>query len=243
MVAGLWSVGVPISILLPSLFTSAWLWLYAGVGFLLKAARRFDIGFDWFNRRFDKPSTRRPLQLPLEHREQTHDPGFTPTVHEQAAATAPLSSRAVPCGRSSTVSLPPYTSRPLQLTVAAGSTVAGGRFTPTVHEQAAATPMLRRQATVASGFTPTVHEQAAATCSAAGANRRRKSFTPTVHEQAAATVRQTPTKQVSFSGRPVFRMSKIVGLHQKPANPRTLGTVGEARPTGSDQQVIVPSVG
>jgi hypothetical protein len=32
---------------------SIWLWLYAGSGFLLKAARRFDIGFDWFNRRFD----------------------------------------------------------------------------------------------------------------------------------------------------------------------------------------------
>jgi hypothetical protein len=28
-------------------------WLYAGSGFLLKAARRFDIGFQWFNRKFD----------------------------------------------------------------------------------------------------------------------------------------------------------------------------------------------
>lgn len=37
----------------PAFFTSIWLWLYAGSGFLLKAARRFDIGFDWFNRHFD----------------------------------------------------------------------------------------------------------------------------------------------------------------------------------------------
>jgi hypothetical protein len=43
----------------PAFFTSIWLWLYAGSGFLLKAARRFDIGFDWFNRRFD--IERRPL--------------------------------------------------------------------------------------------------------------------------------------------------------------------------------------
>lgn len=35
------------------IFSSIWLWLYAGSGFLLKAARRFDIGFDWFNRKFD----------------------------------------------------------------------------------------------------------------------------------------------------------------------------------------------
>jgi hypothetical protein len=39
--------------LYPAFFTSIWLWLYAGSGFLLKAARRFDIGFQWFNRRFD----------------------------------------------------------------------------------------------------------------------------------------------------------------------------------------------
>lgn len=39
--------------LYPAFFTSMWLWLYAGSGFLLKAARRFDIGFDWFNRKFD----------------------------------------------------------------------------------------------------------------------------------------------------------------------------------------------
>jgi hypothetical protein len=44
----------------PALFSSAWLWLYAGSGFLLKAARRFDIGFDWFNRRFD--IEKKPLQ-------------------------------------------------------------------------------------------------------------------------------------------------------------------------------------
>lgn len=41
-------------------FTSIWLWLYAGSGFLLKAARRFDIGFDWFNRHFD--IEHKPLQ-------------------------------------------------------------------------------------------------------------------------------------------------------------------------------------
>lgn len=46
--------------LLPALFTSIWLWLYAGSGFLLKAARRFDIGFDWFNRKFD--IEKKPLQ-------------------------------------------------------------------------------------------------------------------------------------------------------------------------------------
>jgi hypothetical protein len=37
----------------PALFTSIWLWLYAGSGFLLKAARRFDIGFLWFNSKAD----------------------------------------------------------------------------------------------------------------------------------------------------------------------------------------------
>jgi hypothetical protein len=37
----------------PAFFTSIWLWLYARSGFILKAARRFDIGFDWFNRKFD----------------------------------------------------------------------------------------------------------------------------------------------------------------------------------------------
>ena len=44
----------------PAFFTSIWLWLYAGSGFLLKAARRFDIGFDWFNRHFD--IEKKPLQ-------------------------------------------------------------------------------------------------------------------------------------------------------------------------------------
>jgi hypothetical protein len=38
----------------PSAFiTSIWLWLYAGAGFLLIAARRLDIGFRCFNRHFD----------------------------------------------------------------------------------------------------------------------------------------------------------------------------------------------
>ena len=37
----------------PAYFTSIWLWLYAGSGFLLKFARRFDLGFGWFNRHFD----------------------------------------------------------------------------------------------------------------------------------------------------------------------------------------------
>ena len=44
----------------PAFFTSIWLWLYAGSGFLLKAARRFDLGFDWFNRHFD--IEKKPLQ-------------------------------------------------------------------------------------------------------------------------------------------------------------------------------------
>jgi hypothetical protein len=47
-------------VIFPAFFTSIWLWLYAGSGFLLKAARRFDIGFDWFNRKFD--IERKPLQ-------------------------------------------------------------------------------------------------------------------------------------------------------------------------------------
>jgi hypothetical protein len=45
---------------LPAFFTSIWLWLYAGSGFLLKAARHFDIGFQWFNAKFD--IERKPLQ-------------------------------------------------------------------------------------------------------------------------------------------------------------------------------------
>ena len=44
----------------PAFFTSIWLWLYAGSGFILKAVRRFDIGFDWFNRKFD--IEKKPLQ-------------------------------------------------------------------------------------------------------------------------------------------------------------------------------------
>ena len=47
-------------LLVPAFVTSFWLWLYAGSGFLLKAARRFDLGFDWFNRRFD--IEKKPLQ-------------------------------------------------------------------------------------------------------------------------------------------------------------------------------------
>jgi len=46
--------------IIPAFFTSIWLWLYAGSGFLLKAARRFDIGFEWFNNRFD--IEKKPLQ-------------------------------------------------------------------------------------------------------------------------------------------------------------------------------------
>jgi len=38
---------------LPTFFTSVWIWLYAGSGFLLKFARRFDRLFQWFNRKFD----------------------------------------------------------------------------------------------------------------------------------------------------------------------------------------------
>lgn len=37
----------------PAFFTSIWLWLYTGSGFILKAARRFDLGFGWFNRKID----------------------------------------------------------------------------------------------------------------------------------------------------------------------------------------------
>ena len=44
----------------PAFFPSIWVWLYAGSGFLLKAARRFDIGFEWFNRKFD--IEKKPLQ-------------------------------------------------------------------------------------------------------------------------------------------------------------------------------------
>ena len=44
----------------PAFFTSIWLWLYAGSGFILKAARRFDIGFGWFNQHLD--IEKKPLQ-------------------------------------------------------------------------------------------------------------------------------------------------------------------------------------
>jgi hypothetical protein len=44
----------------PAFFTSLWLWLYAGSGFILKAARTLDLGFDWFNLKFD--IEKKPLQ-------------------------------------------------------------------------------------------------------------------------------------------------------------------------------------
>jgi len=44
----------------PLLITSIWLWLYVGSGYLLKFARRFDIGFQWFNRKLD--IEKQPLQ-------------------------------------------------------------------------------------------------------------------------------------------------------------------------------------
>jgi len=47
-------------LIIPALATSSWLWLYAGSGFILKAARRFDIGFEWLNRHFD--IEKKPLQ-------------------------------------------------------------------------------------------------------------------------------------------------------------------------------------
>jgi hypothetical protein len=46
-------IAEPLPMLVPAMVTSIWLWLYAGSGFLLKFARRFDLGFDWFNRKFD----------------------------------------------------------------------------------------------------------------------------------------------------------------------------------------------
>jgi hypothetical protein len=52
--------GAPLFWFYPAFFTSIWLWLYAGSGFVLKAARRFDLGFDWFNRKFD--IEKHPLQ-------------------------------------------------------------------------------------------------------------------------------------------------------------------------------------
>ena len=49
-----------IPFLYASLFSSIWLWLYVGAGFLLKAARRIDVGFNWFSRKFD--IEHKPLQ-------------------------------------------------------------------------------------------------------------------------------------------------------------------------------------
>jgi hypothetical protein len=37
-----------------------WIWLPFASALVLKAARRFDIGFDWFNRKFD--IEKKPLQ-------------------------------------------------------------------------------------------------------------------------------------------------------------------------------------
>lgn len=54
-------VGLALTIgIYPALFTSIWLWLYAASGFLLKAAKRFDIGFRWFSGTFD--IGKKPLQ-------------------------------------------------------------------------------------------------------------------------------------------------------------------------------------
>jgi hypothetical protein len=46
-------------VVFPAFFTSIWLWLYAGSGLILKAARRFDIGFGWFISKAD--IEKRPL--------------------------------------------------------------------------------------------------------------------------------------------------------------------------------------
>jgi hypothetical protein len=47
------------SIIAPAFFTSVWLWLYVGSGFLIQAAPRFDVAFQWLNRKLD--IERRPL--------------------------------------------------------------------------------------------------------------------------------------------------------------------------------------
>ena len=44
---------LPALMFFPGCVSCLWLWLYAVSGFLLKFARRFDIGFQWFNRKFD----------------------------------------------------------------------------------------------------------------------------------------------------------------------------------------------
>ena len=47
------TVNMKVAFCISSVITSIPLWLYAASGFLLKFARRFDLGFDWFNRKFD----------------------------------------------------------------------------------------------------------------------------------------------------------------------------------------------
>lgn len=57
----LFLLGFPLATFLKALLiSSSWLWLFIGSSFIIKAARRFDIGFDWFNRHFD--IEKRPLQ-------------------------------------------------------------------------------------------------------------------------------------------------------------------------------------
>ncbi len=51
---------VAVSTWIPAFFTSIWLSLYAASGFLLKAAHRFDMGFQWINRKVD--IEKKPLQ-------------------------------------------------------------------------------------------------------------------------------------------------------------------------------------
>ena len=46
--------------ILPLLFCTLWLDLYAVSGYFIKLSRRFDIGFGWFNRKFD--IEKKPLQ-------------------------------------------------------------------------------------------------------------------------------------------------------------------------------------
>jgi hypothetical protein len=47
-------------LIFPAFFTIIWTLLYASSGFLLKTARRFDVGFEWFNRHMD--IEKKPLQ-------------------------------------------------------------------------------------------------------------------------------------------------------------------------------------
>jgi hypothetical protein len=60
MVAALFHRRFPLNAVYPVLLTSIWLWLYASSGFVLKGARHFDIGFQWFNRHFE--IEKKPLQ-------------------------------------------------------------------------------------------------------------------------------------------------------------------------------------